>query len=403
MRVTEPRVGPSPLREGRQRITVSVAYERGSHPPEEYWIDAPVSAGALTTSGNPWMVALLPLAATLDEPLTVAAPVDETLLDNLREILRIWRTWYPYVGHVALEAPRADAGRHAGGGRVGALFSGGVDSFYTLLRDRAHLHPSQRVRIEDLITIWGFDIPLSDFQAFERLRARFRRFADSAGCELVDVATNLRDTRWRESSWGEIAHGCVLASVCHALESRLARVLIPATGGYRDLHPWASHALTDPLFSSATLQFVHDGAAAKRIEKLEAIAASPGALGELRVCWRARSDVNCGQCTKCLRTMLALQLHGAPNGSSTFPRPPVEAREARRMHCTWPWDYRELRDLAALASERGRSDLAEALKSAMRQSRIRGRLLEAVGSGRRVFGRRIAGALERLLMRGRIR
>jgi hypothetical protein len=277
-----------------------------------------------------------------------------------------------------------------------------VDSFFTLLRDRSALHPLRRVQIQDLVTIWGFDIPLSNPEAFARLRARFQRLAAATGRELLDVATNLRETRWREVDWGEVGHGCALAAACHALEGRLSRVLIPATGGYRDLHPWASHAMTDPLLSSGGLTFVHDGASARRIDKLETIVTSEGALAELRVCWRSETDRNCGSCPKCLRTRLALQLLGAKGASGFSPAPP-DLAEARRLHCTWSWDYRELRDLVELASLRGRGDIVRALESAMAQSRVRGRLLGWVNPGRSHGGRGARGAIERLILRGRIR
>jgi hypothetical protein len=402
MKVSTPKVELSPLGEGRQRALVTVVYEKGIHPPEDVWIDVPGSAGGITTSGNPWAVALLPLAATLDEPLTLPAPVDATLLENLKQVLRVWRSWYPYVADVPITVDGEATPGSARGDRVGALFSGGVDSFYTLLRERGDAHPSERVNIQDLITIWGFDIPLANAEAFGRLRARFRQVAAAGGKGLIDVATNLRETRWREANWGEIGHGCALAAVCHALEGRLGCVLIPSTGGYRDLHPWASHPLTDPLLSSAGLTFIHDGASARRVDKLETIRGSQSALRELRVCWRGESDRNCGRCTKCLRTMIALELLGSPS-ESAFPRSGVLVHEAKRLHCRWSWDYRELRDLVALARTRGRSDLAEALESAMRQSRLRGRLLSIVTDGDRRPRGRLASTLERLILRGRIR
>jgi hypothetical protein len=402
MRVSEPRLGPSSLGEERQRATVLVEYERGDHAPEAYWIDVPERAGGAASSANPWGVALLPLAATLGEPLTLAGSVDALLLENLRELLRVWRAWYPYVAEIEIRSERVDPAP-GGDGRTAALFSGGVDSFYTLLRDRTDLHPLERVEIQDLVTIWGLDIPLHNAQAFARLRERFQRLAASTGRELLDVATNLRETRWRETNWGEVGHGCALAAACHALEGRLSRVLIPSTAGYRDLHPWASHPMTDRFFSSAALAFVHDGASARRVDKLATIAASDSALGELRVCWRLESERNCGRCPKCLRTMLALHLLDAQGKASSFPPAPPGPAEVRRLHCTWSWDFRELRDLVELASTRGRSDLVDALESAMRKSRTRGRLLQWVARGRSNGGRGPLSALERLILRGTIR
>ena len=66
----------------------------------------------------------------------------------------------------------------------------------------------------------------------------------------------------------------------------------PASHTYNDLVPWGSDPRVDHLLSSETLQVVHDGAAATRIAKTEAIARWPATYGRLRVCvpaagWRA--------------------------------------------------------------------------------------------------------------------
>jgi hypothetical protein len=82
MKVSRPIITASPLEEGRQRATVTVEFDRAGYAREQVWIDVPESAGPLSTSGSPWAVAFLPLAATLAEPLAVAAPVDEALLAN---------------------------------------------------------------------------------------------------------------------------------------------------------------------------------------------------------------------------------------------------------------------------------------------------------------------------------
>ncbi|MGH7475288.1 MAG: hypothetical protein ACRELD_03280 [Longimicrobiales bacterium] len=363
---------------GRVRLSAEVIGDDGATRP--CWFEVPADAADhLGRSGNPWAVALLPLAALRGEPLRIAAPVDGVLLDGLPRVLEIWRAWYPHLQAVLLEAERADdpvdpVVRPAAGlppRRVGAFFSGGVDSFFTALRRRSG-PPREAGLIDELISVHGFDIPLGRPEAFERLAARHARVATSLGVTFVAMATNVREELLAEVPWGPLAHGCALAATALALGSRYRTVLIPATGGYRDLHPWGSHPLTDPLLSTASTAFVHDGAAFSRVDKTRLLVAHPAAMSALRVCWESWSDENCGACGKCLRTVAILELLGGLSRCATFPAASLDVGALARLQCAHSWDYRELRDIRALALVSGRPDVARAAAAAMRRSRLRG-------------------------------
>jgi len=87
------------------------------------------------------------------------------------------------------------------------------------------------------------------------------------------------------------------------------------------LCPWASHPLTDPLFSDESLSVLHDGCEAGRVDKVLALSGSALALQHLRVCWeRVEGAYNCGVCEKCLRTMTSLYAVGVLQQSASFPQ-----------------------------------------------------------------------------------
>jgi hypothetical protein len=70
------------------------------------------------------------------------------------------------------------------------------------------------------------------------------------------------------------------------------------------------------------VEFIHDGAEAVRHEKLRVVGEDSLGARELRVCLQAingRDVYNCGQCEKCLVTMLALRLQGLLTETSPFP------------------------------------------------------------------------------------
>jgi len=391
MEVRDVRVERSPMASNRVRLCADVKYARGHS--EEYWYEVPEShAEELSRSGNPWLACLLPLAATLGEPLHLPLPVDAALTANTARLTTIWKAWYPNLHDVAVHADIAAASPATGPERVGAFFSGGVDSFFTLLRDRATAAPGERRAIQDLITIWGFDISLDQPAAFARLRERHAVIASLVGKDLIDVTTNLRATRWSEAQWSYLAHGAGLASIALAMERRLGTVYIAGGGGYRGLHPWGSHSVTDPLFSTRATAIVYDGVAFLRSEKIEFLSDSELALDGLRVCYETWTDENCGTCEKCIRTMIGLEICGALKKCPTLPHPPDLIETIARTDCSYFADFREFEDLRGLAAARGRHDIVRALDHSMRRTRVR----RVFAAGRRMVGapvRRIASVV----------
>ena len=268
MELTAVRIERSPLAPDRVRLAGTVAYDDRAEPPEEYWFDFPdTCADSLSQTGNPWLVALIPLAATLGEPLRLPLPLDPTLRANVRELQEIWTCWFPQVSAVEVCAPVAVPRSPEAPGRNAAFFSGGVDSFFTVLRRDDPTSPCFGERLDDLLCIWGFDLPLTSAEAFGRVRDRMRAAAEETGRALVDVATNLRTTRWRATDWAHHSHGCALAAIGLCLEPRYRQVLIAAADTYRNLYPWGTHPLTDPLLSTSRTAFRHDGAGFTRLVK----------------------------------------------------------------------------------------------------------------------------------------
>jgi hypothetical protein len=400
MRVDDIETTPSPDRPTHARLRATVTYDDG-HAPESYWFDVPGNlADESARTGDPWLTALLPLAATLGEPLRIPLPVDATLLDGAEQITRIWSSWYPQIARPRVEAEPDDRSRSAAADTAAAFFSGGVDSFFTLLRVRDDVTAIERPPVRSVVTVHGFDVPLHNSGAFARMRSRFDDVVGECGVTAIDVATNLRITRWARAPWGRLAHGCALAAIAHVLRT-YSTVYIAATGGYRDLHPWGSHPLTDPLLSTERTRIVHDGAAFTRVEKTRLLTTSNAAMRTLRVCWKSESDENCGRCNKCLRTMLILELLGALDRCETFDASRVGIVAASRILCAEPWDFRELRDIRALATERGRPDLANAATISMRGSRRLTRALGAVRSlHRHTAIRSLTSRLEKRMLAG---
>lgn len=380
------------------RLVSDVRYADGTS--EEIWLEVPEShAGALALTGDAFLAWLAPLAVSTHEPLRLSVVTDQCLVDNVREVMRVWGCWYPSVQEPTVEAPLTSA-LGAPATRTASFFTGGVDSFFTVLRHNDDRTPS-RVQIDDLVFVHGFDIPIGNAAAFSRVRDSLCRVADTLGKPLVVAATNLRETRFAAADWSRVSHGAALAGVAHALGARYGTVLIASSAGYRDSRPWGSHPLTDPLFTSSKVRIVHDGADFMRVDKTEYVVQFPLALRHLRVCYRSPRGDNCGACNGCYRTMLALDALGALEQCVAFEPGALDIRQASRVYCPHDYDVRQFGYVHELALRQGRQDIATAVDQSLRRSRRLARRLGRVDRVRHVpILWRLAQAWERRLKRG---
>mgnify|MGYP001497540339 CR=1 FL=1 len=276
--------------------------------------DAAVAAG--------WLPAM-----AAGEPLVVDGPVSARLVDNAELIADILVTWdralhpghskYSRVPLVATrrEEPADEPPRTPNRRGTACFFTGGIDSFHSVLRRRDEL--------DALIFVHGFDLlddqhdPLN-----QQVSARLQAAAGMLGLPLIEVECNL--VAYSTSfgiSWDDY-HGSALATVALLLAPHFSKVFVPATTTYAVLYPLGSHPLLDPLWSTEQVQIVHDGADATRFEKVRAIAGEPAARHHLRVCFENRDGLyNCGQCEKCIRSGVAIRVAGVEGSFPSLPPP----------------------------------------------------------------------------------
>lgn len=354
----------APKAQGQIRVLGEVSYRDGGR--DAYWFEVDGEfEQAVSRSGNPWLACLLPLAVTLGEPVEIAVPVDEMLYEGAHELMHIWKAWNPKVHVVPVEAPILDRSEHPSGRKVASFFSGGADSFFTVLRHQ----DDAPIRLDDLILVWGLlDIPLANAAAFATVRARMEQAAAELGKRLVPVATNLLETRWTKAPWAQLSHGSALGAIALILEPQYSKVLIASSTPYWCLGPWGSHPLTDPLFSTSSLRIIHDAASLSRVQKLERLVRSDIAMRYLRVCWQSSSGDNCGSCAKCCRTMAALAALDALDRCETFRQARLNLEKVERMYSSIAWLGLDS-ELEILARDRGKLELAQAVRRSLEYSR----------------------------------
>lgn len=265
---------------------------------------------------------LLPLtlfpAMVSGSSLNLSGEVSPRLLSAVPEIedmLYLWGADYwggklEDVQRVAVEAEASSEPVERAPG-VACFFSGGVDSFYTLLK---HLE-----EVTHIIFVRGFDIALEDRVLGAQASLMAREVAKELGKTLIEVETNLRWFSDTIVGW-EKYHGAAMASIALLFQCRFRKVLIASSHTYGGLAPWGSHPMLDPLWSTEATEIKHDGAGARRVEKIRYISEYELPMQWLRVCFNNPNGAyNCGRCGKCLLTRITLQTVGALERCKTLP------------------------------------------------------------------------------------
>ena len=274
-------------------------------------------------NGDPWLAALLLAAMARRERLVVPAPVSARLAASVPTLQDVFATFRPATyARVEVEVPvRAEPlPAPEAAPAVGLFFSMGVDSTYSLLKNRRG-HPAGEAAVTHLVSLNGIDVVEEAWDAAwpPEILANLRRVAAETGTTLLPVTTNVRREVGRLAPW-PMLHGGAMASTVLALGPRFRRLMVAASTTYDRLYPWGTHPVLDPLWSTEATGFVHDGCELDSIDKVPVVARSPLAMATLRVCPGYGSGYNCGTCLKCLRTALDLQTIGALESCATLPR-----------------------------------------------------------------------------------
>ncbi|MDQ2632019.1 MAG: hypothetical protein M3Y75_13760 [Actinomycetota bacterium] len=293
--------------------------------------------------------------------LTMSEPVSPRMLRNQREFQAIQRAWSfgwdfgePALEEVEVSAPVRAPGRRDPTGRVAAFFSGGVDSFATIL-DNPDLTDLIFVRGYDLLPGLSHQEGLAD-QVEERLRAA----AADLGLPLHVVETNARELSDPLLRW-ETYSACPLVAIALFFEPLFDRVLIPGDTDHETQPPIGSARLVDQLWSTENLEIVDDGGRFGREERIARIAGHPVVRRTLRVCWEnPDAAYNCGRCRKCMLTKISLEAIGAREEVTTFP-PELDLGLLDDYEMSQPIQLVLWEDVLDTIRDRGREDLERAV------------------------------------------
>jgi hypothetical protein len=319
--------------EGWSRTMADVIWEDREAPRQTLVIEARDPFGAdLQPSCDAMLVALLPLAQWMGERrVRIEGTICCRLRDGLGAASDLFSLWYDRCRPLRIEASHGFAPTvPRGTPRAASLLSGGIDALSLLRANRLEYPSDHPSFIRDCFVLFGLntfdadaDGPKADRLAvFDALVARMEPFASRANATLIPIRTNIRALYPDYGSWQSVGFGAGMLSAALSMPGRIDRVELGSAGVGMRQPPRGSHPWLDHHFSTEAVTVRHAQVPLSRFEKTRIVSDWDDALGVLRTCFYLKVPapglINCGECEKCVRTMLALVALGKLDRAATF-------------------------------------------------------------------------------------
>ena len=351
------------LRTKSNKITLTASLTfNGKKKQEAYLSTDKVHGKFIASDASPFLAAVLIPCMKTGEDIIIHGSISQQLLQNTYKIMELLTGWNKEFSRISVIADtvQEDAFRSK---NIASFFSGGVDSFYTYLKNRK--------KINHFIFVNGFDIELANKALFTKTVKNINAVAKKENVTVIVVETNLKYIIEPIYVWDWI-HGGALAATALFLRADLKQLYIAGAVRTDQLFPYGTHPQLDYLWGSENLTIFHHGNEYSRFEKIiHTIAKSDLALSYLRVCTEnTKGDYNCSQCTKCLRTMIQLASVEALSKAKTFKSKP-DLNLVRSMYYDFSHNYQVEAEpvIAMLEKEKRSPELLDAVRESLQKSR----------------------------------
>ncbi|MBC8000506.1 MAG: hypothetical protein IAF58_21320 [Leptolyngbya sp.] len=234
-----------------------------------------------------------------------------SLIRNLLEFQNYWYSVLPQkYGRIEFQCDSQNENPAISEDRSICAFTGGIDSTYSIYRHASGVCGQMKRKIEAALFVHGFDIPLSDKEAYNRAFATNQETLDFFKIKLFGIETNHKELN---PDWN-YTHGAGIASSLSFFQKHFSEGIIPATYTYPESGlAWGSNPVSDHFMSSRSFSIFHDGAVWGRGFKLIPLKEWKFGYDRMRVCYSAEEkDKNCGRCGKCVITMLTATIFKCP-------------------------------------------------------------------------------------------
>lgn len=293
------------------RLSADLVLNRGKRQHIYFEIDKEFEK-FISKSENPFIPVALAIAMSKGEDLEINGQCSRKVTSNIPNIMNILESWNAGFRNVSIHRQSFEK-NGTRGAFVGCFFSGGVDSFYTYIKNKQD--------IDYLLFVHGFDIPARNSEFYRKIEKRIVQISEKENIKLIRVKTNLREVTEKYFYWDM------------AVEFALASVSLFLSRGFRELYMscglsevGADHRFASPqlirLWSTEHMYIHHFGCQQDKIGKFKFLSKSKIVMENVRVCWLNKfNQYNCCECEKCFRSMLALYASGLLEKCKSFNKP----------------------------------------------------------------------------------
>lgn len=291
------------------------------------WFSVPTEFEKYLTNDvyDAFMVAILYPAMYYGEDVVIEGYVSQKLYYNLtRYVPAIVKTYRSEMYDVEFNVKGFANAKQIEYG-VGTGFSAGVDSFSTFV-DHFVNEKEEAYKISSLFLFNVGSHGGGGEGARQKFHARYnllKDFPKEIGLPYIPLDSNLFDfylPHW-EYDAGVFCRACAIL----VLQRCISKYYLSSTASYNEIMTIAldlktvdlaepAEAILNPMLSTEALEIITDGAQYLRSKKTEIIVNYEPTRKYLNVCidhWDNHSSAaNCGVCSKCLRTLIAIESLG---------------------------------------------------------------------------------------------
>lgn len=241
--------------------------------------------------------------------LITSCHVDETYMKNLKQVILYYEKClhkkfklniYAPIIHKKYEAKKSIC-----------TFTGGIDSFYTLL--------SKESTIDSILYCINYDIYKNQTELLKQQIEVINTVSESLGKKVIICETNNRMILQNLKSyncnntgdrWGVYLHGICIFNHAYNLSNYYSEFYFPSTLSMNnEWKLWGSDHNLDKHYSSLHLHISTHGNI-DRFQKTQFLCLHKKnklVFDNLKVCWiNSNKKFNCSKCDKCIRTIISI-------------------------------------------------------------------------------------------------
>jgi hypothetical protein len=319
-------------------------------------------ADLLSDSSDAALVALLMPAMEKGEDIHVDGAVSERLLHNLSGPLQeLIRQQLPFMKKIDIKVKDTNTKPIPSPTGVATGFSGGIDS-YSVLSQYSRPDTAPGFKITHLLFNNVGSHGRNGDQLFQKRFKELSSIAENLGLPFLQINSNL-DSFYNKKINFPKTHTLRNVSVALMLQKVIKRYLYASGFHFSNilLGSQVIEALIDtataPYLITESLDTMCIGSEFTRVEKTLQVMTLPQSREVLSVCISEDDDnryVNCGSCSKCLRTLATLDIAGCiEDYASMFDLKPYGRQKKRYFARLLSSNDPYMREIVEFAKEKG--------------------------------------------------